>query len=177
MMSNIVSNDKSTTVKTVETTARPGGMELVCPYKTTRHGDPNDLVELAQQVQTADQFTRANAGNKLRVIAEQIKFLQEQAKSILQEAKRDNDLHHAACNMVKKPGTIYYLYEKKSGQTYLSIVSPEEWGASNPNVFLGAYKLEFDMSWTSIENIGKREEDDAIVNKILNAQLAIENKK
>ncbi len=44
---------------------------------------------------------------------------------VLQEAKRDADLHHAACNMVKKPGTMYYMYERESGQKYLSILSPQ----------------------------------------------------
>ena len=31
----------------------------------------------------ADEFTRANAGNKLTVIAEQIRFLQEQARKVM----------------------------------------------------------------------------------------------
>ena len=44
---------------------------------------------------------------------------------VLEDAKRDADLHHAACNIVKKPGTMYYLYERESGQKYLSILSPE----------------------------------------------------
>ena len=44
---------------------------------------------------------------------------------VLVDAKRDASLHHAACNIVKKPGTMYYLYERESGQSYLSILSPE----------------------------------------------------
>lgn len=44
---------------------------------------------------------------------------------VLEEAKRDADLHHAACNIVKKPGTMYYLYERPSGQKYFSIISPK----------------------------------------------------
>jgi len=130
-------------------------------------------VELAKQVQTADDFIRANAGNRLRLIGEQIKFLQEQAKKVLYEAKRDNDLHHAACNMVKKPGTVYHMYERKSGQKYLSILSPQEWGPSCPHEFLAAFKLEHDMSWTPLEHVQKRADEEAIVDKILNAQLAI----
>jgi hypothetical protein len=44
---------------------------------------------------------------------------------VLEDARRDADLHHAACNMVKKPGNIYYLYQRESGQQYFSIISPE----------------------------------------------------
>ena len=45
---------------------------------------------------------------------------------VLEKAKRDSELHHAACNIVKKPGQIYYLYEREdSGQKYISIISPK----------------------------------------------------
>lgn len=44
---------------------------------------------------------------------------------MLEDAKRDADLHHAACNVVKKPGNMYYLYVRESGQRYFSIVSPK----------------------------------------------------
>lgn len=44
---------------------------------------------------------------------------------VLEDARRDADLHHVACNMVKKPGNIYYLYQRESGQKYFSIISPQ----------------------------------------------------
>ena len=46
-----------------------------------------DIVELAKQVQKADEFTRATACGKLTVIADQIKFLQEQARKVSTEIK------------------------------------------------------------------------------------------
>ncbi|XP_053068567.1 uncharacterized protein C1orf50 homolog isoform X3 [Acinonyx jubatus] len=109
----------------VELTPTPGGLALVSPYHTHRAGDPLDLVALAEQVQKADEFIRANATNKLTVIAEQIQHLQEQARKVLEDARRDADLHHVACNIVKKPGNIYYLYKRESGQQYFSIISPK----------------------------------------------------
>jgi hypothetical protein len=59
------------------------------------------------------------------MIAEQVHFLQQQAHKVLLEAKEDLKLHHAACNFNKRPGHIYYLYERSSGQQYFSILSPE----------------------------------------------------
>ena len=44
---------------------------------------------------------------------------------VLEEARRNGELHHAACNMVKKPGSVYYLYKRPSGQLYLSLLSPQ----------------------------------------------------
>ncbi|XP_060766697.1 uncharacterized protein C1orf50 homolog [Neoarius graeffei] len=165
--------DKLTTVTLVETNSNPNGLELVSTYNTNRVGDPMDLVALADQVQKGDEFVRANACNKLTVIADQIKYLQEQARKVLEDAKRDADLHHAACNVVKKPGNMYYLYMRESGQRYFSILSPQEWGPSCPHKFLGAYKLQYDMSWTPLDEVEKREADISVMDKLLNRQAAL----
>lgn len=157
----------------VELTPTPGGLALVSPYHTHRAGDPLDLVALAEQVQKADEFIRANATNKLTVIAEQIQHLQEQARRVLEDARRDADLHHAACNMVKKPGNIYYLYKRESGQQYFSIISPKEWGTSCPHAFLGAYKLQHDLSWTPYEDIEKQDAKLDLVHTLLSQPLSL----
>ncbi|XP_018408121.1 PREDICTED: uncharacterized protein C1orf50 homolog [Nanorana parkeri] len=162
-----------TTVSLVETTVNPSGVQLVSTYHTNRIGDPSNLVELAHQVQKADDFIRANACNKLTVIAEQIRVLQEQARRVLEDAKRDAELHHAACNVVKKPGNIYYLYRRESGQRYFSILSPKEWGKSCPHEFIAAYKLQHDMSWTPFKDIQKRDAEISIIDKLLNDQIAL----
>ena len=85
------------------------------------------------QVQQADERTRSVAGSKLSVIAEQIQFLQQQAAKILEETRLNAELNHAACNMVKKPGTVYHLYQRETGQKYwLNDTNEpflsEEWG-------------------------------------------------
>ncbi|OXB77350.1 UNVERIFIED_CONTAM: hypothetical protein H355_002342 [Colinus virginianus] len=160
--------------------------------RAARVGDPGDLVVLARQVQQcrnvrralaafvltspsllqADEFVRANACSKLTVIAEQIRCLQEQARKVLEDANRDADLHHVACNLVKKPGNIYYLYRRENGQKYFSILSPKEWGTS-PHEFLGAYKLQHDMSWTPFEDIERRDAEINILDKLLSRQAAL----
>jgi len=165
--------DKTTTVTLVESSSSPQGLELVSSYQTNRVGDPMDLIALATQVQRGDDFVRANAGSKLTVIADQIRYLQEQARKVLEDAKRDADLHHAACNIVKKPGNMYYLYQRPSGQNYFSIISPQEWGPSCPHPFIAAYKLQHDMSWTPVDQVEKRDAEIAIMDKLLNRQTAL----
>lgn len=164
---------KVTTISLVESNKAPNGVMLVHSERTNTPEDPTDLVELARQVQKADEFVRANAGNRLMTIAEQIRHLQEQAKKVLEEAKRDADLHHAACNIKKRPGHIYYLYMRESGQKYFSILSPEDWGSCCPHKYMGCYKLEYDMSWTPEKDIAKRGADIAIIDKLLSSQANI----
>ncbi|ELU01640.1 hypothetical protein CAPTEDRAFT_174027 [Capitella teleta] len=160
-------------VALVETNAKPLGLQLVNSYMTNKKSSPQDLVELAHQVSKADEFVRANAGNKLSLIAEQIKYLQEQARKVLEEAKKDADLHHAACNIVKKPGTTYNLYKRESGQAYLSILSPEEWGPACPHEYVGSWRLEFDQSWTPLKDVERRDQENLMVTKVLDHQLAL----
>lgn len=67
---------------------------------------------------------RGTAINKLSVIVDQIRYLQQQARKVLEDSHRDNLLHHVACNFKKVPGKIYYLYERPSGQRYFSMLGP-----------------------------------------------------
>ena len=52
--------------------------QLVDPRTVHRISDPTDIVSLAKQVQQADQFIKCAATNKLLIIAEQIRHLQQQ---------------------------------------------------------------------------------------------------
>lgn len=166
-------SSSSTSFSLVESNSRPCGVELVCTARTNKKADPDDLVALAMQVQQADERTRSVAGSKLSVIAEQIQFLQQQAAKILEETRLNAELNHAACNMVKKPGTVYHLYQRDTGQKYLSILSPQEWGASCPHAFLGSYRLEYDMSWTPIDKRKERNSEEAVVTNILKAHRLV----
>lgn len=68
------------TPHTVDDPESAATKQLVNPDRVHRHGDPYDLVVLAQEVQKADQFVRCAASNKLILIAEQIRHLQEQVR-------------------------------------------------------------------------------------------------
>ncbi|XP_078095203.1 uncharacterized protein C1orf50 homolog isoform X1 [Mustelus asterias] len=160
-------------VALVESSANPAGLQLVSTYQTNRVGDPLDVVALAEQIKKADDFVRANACNRLTGIAEQMQYLQEKARKVLEEAKRDADLHHVACNVVKKPGTVYFMYRRETGQQYFSILSPKEWGQSCPHEFLGAYKLQHDMSWTPYQEIEKRDSEINLIDKFLTQQQTL----
>ena len=130
-----------------------------------------DLVELAEQIAQCDASIKSAASSKLRSILEQMRSLQRQAAAVLEESKRDAELHHAACNFKKIPGKIYYLYRRPDDSTYLSMLGPEEWGASCPHTFLSSYKLEFDMTWTPFEDIAKNEADNILVEKLVKKQF------
>ncbi|XP_043281067.1 uncharacterized protein C1orf50 homolog isoform X2 [Venturia canescens] len=163
-------------VALVERNTAPQGIPLLNPYAVAKKS-AHDLVELASEIQKADSFIRANAQNKLHIIAEQIHFLQKQAEKVLLEAKEQTFLHHAACNFVKHSGQIYHLYERESGQCYFSMLSPEEWGNRAPRQdYKGSFRLEHDQSWTPVSQINSRDDELTMINKLLdsNSRLTIE---
>lgn len=139
---------------------------MVNQFKST-HSVPSDLVELASEVARADESVRSMAGGKLTIVAEQIRFLQEQAKKVLEDAREDALLHKAQCNFVKQPGTTYYMYLRHSGNSYFSMLGPHEWKEC-PHQFLGAYRLEYDRSWTKQENIARKDQEISVINNLLN---------
>lgn len=113
------------------------------------------------------------------MIGEQIKFLQKQAREILEDAAKNTELHKVPCNFVKIPGGIYHLYERPSGEKLWSMISPEEYGASNKNTHLGSYRMEGDRSFTPIDKINERSNNRQFAEKLLKSQdlPAIEFKK
>ena len=113
------------TVNLVERNTAPGGYQLVCPEESGKIRSQFDLVELAGEIQIADKFTRATAGSKLSVIAEQVMFLQQQAQKILEEAVRDKEINHMACNFKRIPGKLYHIYKRPNGRNYMSMISPQ----------------------------------------------------
>merc|ERR1711913_76240 len=156
----------------VERDSCPNGYQLVDADrsgKKTQH----DLVELAAQVEKTDQFTRATAGSKLQVIAEQVRFLQEQARKVLEDARMNALLHKTSCNFKKIPGKTYYVYKQRKNpeEEFLSMISPQEWGPSGPE-FVQGYRLEFDMSWTELKDLDKRSNELSLINKILDTNAS-----
>ncbi|KAK6022377.1 tubulin/FtsZ family protein [Ostertagia ostertagi] len=94
---------------------RNDGSRLVVSTRETDRATADDLVGLAQQLSTARELVKGRACDRLRNIAEQMEQLQKAALKVLEEAKRDEELHSVACNMQKQPGRIYHLYQRKDG--------------------------------------------------------------
>lgn len=127
------------------------GPARAAPYPLSRTAPAYDLVDVAAQIQKADQTLAAMTGGKLGVIAEQIGRLQEQARSVLEKARRDAELHRAPCAFEKKPGGEYHLYRRTSGELWFSRLAPDEWLTPQPQTFEGTYRLELDMSFTRLD--------------------------
>lgn len=126
------------------------GPPRASPYPLSRLAPPHDLVDVAREIQQADAMLGAVAAGKLRVIADQIRALQAEARAVLERAREHHDLHRAECAFAKRPGAVYHLYRRDAGALYFSMLSPDDWAGRPPHAFAGSFRLELDMSWTKV---------------------------
>lgn len=120
------------------------------PYPSSRLAARVDLVDMAQEIEKADEALGMVVGSKLEVIRDQMRALQEQARRLLEEARTSARLHRAKCSFRKIPGKVYHLYARSEDDLYFSLLSPEDWGGAPPHTYEGSYRLEVDMSFTPL---------------------------
>jgi hypothetical protein len=145
------------------------GADHSSPYPVSRLAPSFGLVDLAREIEQADQMVTARLGAQLQVIAEQVKALQAQARQILEQARADQRLHHARCAFRRIPGRIYHLYQEPDGGLAFSMLSPDDWRGQPPKPFLGSYRLESDMSWTPAEVADRPDDSRQLVARLLEA--------
>ena len=140
------------------------------PYAASRLGPSMELVDIAKEISQADAMVNTRVSAKLKVIADQIRHLQQEARDILEETQRDQQLHRAECNFKRIPGKTYHLYQKNNNHQYFSMLAPTDWGGHPPHTYLGSYRLENDMSWTPLDKSNTPAADDSreIVERLLN---------
>lgn len=139
------------TLKKYQGKNMPTGPDRIALYPVSRLSPPIELVDLAREIQQADQFINTRVGAKLQIIADQITSLQNKARTILEEARQEQELHRAQCSFKKKVGCTYHLYKRRDGSCYVSMLSPQDWQGKPPHPFAGSYRLEADMSWTPVD--------------------------
>ena len=143
------------------------GMDHSAPYPVSRMAPAIELVDLARQISEADRMVNTRVSAKLKVIADQIKSLQREARAVLEEARQDLELHNAQCSFKRIPGRIYHLYQRDDGTRYFSMLSPQDWNASPPHSFMGSYRLENDLSWTPEDSFDTPDDTRRLVAHLL----------
>ncbi len=143
------------------------GADNSAPYPVSRLAPAVELVDMVREIAEADNMLTSVAHGKLKVIADQVRALQQEARAVLDATRRDQMLHRAQCNFKRLPGHIYHLYKRADGTRYFSMLSPEEWGGKPPHDYEGSFRMENDRSWTPLEELDCPDETGAIVERLL----------
>lgn len=137
------------------------------PYPTSRLAPAFHAPQLADEIARAESMLNARTSAKLRVIADQIKSLQAEARKVLDEARDEQSLNRARCSFRRVPGKLYHLYAKADGSTYFSMLSPLDWGGQPPDSYTGSFRLEADYSWTPADKLNRPDDTGQIVRQLL----------
>lgn len=100
-----------------------------------------------QENQNTIDIIKADYSNyaKLKEISEQINYLQNKAKQIIEDSVFQNELQQIEKPFKLVSGNYYYLYEKDDKKSF-SLISPEEW-KSNNKLFCGKYFYDYDKQF------------------------------
>lgn len=137
------------------------------PYPTSRLAPAFAATEIGEEMERAKSMLDARTSAKLHVIADQIKFLQEQARKVLNEARQEQALTRARCAFKRIPGKLYHLYTKPDGSAYFSMLSPQDWDGQPPDPHAGSFRLESDFSWTPVEKLAQPDDTRRSVQELL----------
>lgn len=143
------------------------GTDSSSPYPVSRLAPSFHAPDLAAEVARAEAMLSARTGAKLRVIADQIKALQLEARKVLDEARKEQSLTQAQCAFKRIPGKTYHLYRKADGRTFFSMLSPPDWGGKPPHAFIGSYRLETDYAWTPADGAERPDDTGHLVGQLL----------
>ena len=72
--------------------------------------------------------------------------LRQEFKRLVDEVSWNEFVYSSKYNFIPVMGETYYLYEKKDGGVFLSLIKPNEW----PMKFIGATKLESTQKWIRV---------------------------
>ena len=88
--------------------------------------------------------TQAQRANK--VFNSKYDEIKEEFVNLIDEVKWNEFVYSATYNFIPVMGETYYVYEKKDGTTFLSLIAPNEW----PMKCLGATRLDSNNKWIKL---------------------------
>jgi hypothetical protein len=143
------------------------GPDHSAPYPVSRLAPAFGGTDLAAEVAQAEAMLGVRTAAQLRIIADQIKALQDEAWRVLAQAREEQALTRAQCAFKHIPGKTYHFFRKGDGATFFSMLSPADWRLAPPHAFVGSYRLEPDYSWTPAEAAGRADDTRDLVRQLL----------
>ena len=84
------------------------------------------------------------AQNKLKTRYEE---LEAEFKKLVETAADNELIYNATIRFSPKVGEVYHLYRNDTGEEWVSMIAPDEWGSDYVFEFLGSFRLATDSVW------------------------------
>ena len=91
-------------------------------------------------------WKQIQAQNANKIFTKKYEEIKDEFKKLVDEVSWNEFVYSATYNFLPVIGETYYLYEKKDGSPFLSLIAPSEWNMK----FIGATKLESNNKWIKL---------------------------
>jgi hypothetical protein len=98
------------------------------------------------QLEDVGGWKQIQAQNANKIFTKKYKEIKDEFKKLVDEVSWNEFVYSATYNFLPVIGETYYLYEKKDGSPFLSLIAPSEWNMK----FLGATRLESNNKWIKL---------------------------
>ncbi len=91
-------------------------------------------------------WKQIQAQNANKIFTKKYEEIKDEFKKLVDEVSWNEFVYSATYNFLPVIGETYYLYEKKDGTPFLSLIAPNEWNMK----FIGATRLESNNKWIKL---------------------------
>lgn len=89
--------------------------------------------------------------SQLTQIKDQVELLIKQAQILHDRISISERIYKADMGFKPVLNKTYYVYEKSDEKWVLSMISPDEWGANMPYIYIATCEMMADHTWNVIE--------------------------
>lgn len=98
------------------------------------------------RLQDVGGWKQLQAQNANKIFTKKYEEIKDEFKKLVNEVTWNEFVYSANYNFIPVIGETYYLYEKKDGTPFLSLIAPNEWNMK----FIGATTLESNNKWIKL---------------------------
>ena len=91
-------------------------------------------------------WKQIQAQNANKIFTKKYEEIKDEFKKLVDEVSWNEFVYSATYNFIPVIGETYYLYEKKDGNPFLSLIAPNEWNMK----FIGTTRLESNNKWIKL---------------------------
>ena len=106
--------------------------------------------DIEGKVYELENWKPSNANQVKKYFNEKANELKDDYQKLFNEFNINKIIFDSKMNFKPVLGKTYHLYEKKTSERFMSLISPLEWKNSKDLNFLGSFKQDTNQKWVQV---------------------------
>ncbi|OUX37495.1 MAG: hypothetical protein CBE33_03090 [Candidatus Pelagibacter sp. TMED273] len=108
--------------------------------------------DIEGKVYELENWKPSNANQVKKYFTEKANEIKQDYQKLLNDFNINKIIFDSKMNFKPIIGKTYHLYENKTGQKFMSLISPSEWKKNEDLFFLGSYKQDTNQKWIEVNS-------------------------